>query len=64
MSDEQPTSDAQVTVERPTNSRGCLDQAARVLQFAERETDSRLFEHYTTLAEKWMELGELMGGHE
>ena len=62
MSDEttnQPAAD--VRVARPTTSRGCLDQAARVLQFAEGETDSRLFEHWTTLAEKWMELGELMG---
>lgn len=64
MSDETESSDAQVAVARPTNSRGCLDQAARVLQFAEGETDSRLFEHWTTLAEKWMELGELMGGGE
>lgn len=65
MSDEQHTaSDAQVAVARPTNSRGCLDQAARVLMFAEGESDQRLFDQYTTLAEKWMELGELMGGGE
>lgn len=64
MSDELPASDAQVAVARPTNSRGCLDQAARVLMFAEGESDQRLFDQYTTLAEKWMELGELMGGSE
>lgn len=69
MSDEKPVADpkgvdAQVVVARPTNSRGCLDQAARLLLFAESETNDRLFEQYTALAEKWMELGELMGGSE
>jgi hypothetical protein len=57
-------SDAQVAVARPNNSQGCLDQAARVLTFAEMETHPERFDQYTTLADKWMELGALMGGVE
>lgn len=45
----------------PATSDACFQNAARVLHFAERETDSRLFEHWTTLAERWMELGTMMG---
>lgn len=51
MSDEaRPTNTA------PLSPSGCLEDAARMLRFAEGETDSRLFEHWTSLAEHWIEL--------
>lgn len=46
----------------PATSAQCFQNAARVLHFAEGESDSRLFEQYATLAERWMELGTMMGG--
>lgn len=52
------------TSSAPATSETCFQNAARVLQFAERETDSRLFEHWMSLAERWMELGSVMSGGE
>lgn len=62
MSDEPQATDAQVAVTRPATSDECFQSAARVLRFAEGETNPTMFDQYTTLAERWMELGSMMGG--
>ena len=45
----------------PLTRSGCLENAARVLRFAEGETNPVQFDQWTSLAEKWMELGETIG---
>lgn len=60
MSDEQAPATEKATT-RPTSSGEAFQNAARVLRFAEGETDGRLFDQWTALAEKWMELGSIMG---
>lgn len=65
MSEDTPAPVSDVQAQAPsTNSGSAFQQAARVLRFAEGETDSRLFDHWMTLAEKWMELGSIMSGDE
>lgn len=45
----------------PVHSDQCFQHAARVLRFAEGETNPVQFDQYMTLAERWMELGSTMG---
>lgn len=65
MSDEREATDStagKVAPPRLTNSDECMQNAARVLRFAEGETNQQLFEQYVTLSERWMELGLNMAG--
>lgn len=46
----------------PATSSSCFESAARVLRFAEVEDHPARFEQYMSLAERWMELGSVLGG--
>lgn len=47
----------QASTNTPITAADCNESAARVLRFAETETNGQLFEQYCTLAERWIELG-------
>lgn len=69
MSESERASEVQSVVSEvapvsvpPATARTCFESAARVLRFAETEDHPARFEQYLSLAERWMELGSVLGG--
>ena len=61
MSESASESSPVAVAHAPISQSQCFENAARVLRFAEGETNPVQFDQYMTLAERWMELGASAG---